>query len=165
MGVHTYWPKFRLKKIFPRSRKLGLMQNQRLKRSQFQFRILEISSERTKITALCLSAIMKATIPHVFPHLQFRKLKLAVNYGAPGRADQNIVNNNDRAWPRTMSRQFGGCLFRIGKLFLCHRDVASSSEHSCRSKANPCSYTFQYEGTRDSRTWKRRNSNCVVHES
>jgi hypothetical protein len=34
----------------------------------------------------------------------------------------------------------------IGKLFLCHRVVASSSERMCRSKANPCSYTFQYEG-------------------
>lgn len=34
---------------------------------------------------------MKATIPHIFPHLQFRKLKLAVNYNdQPERADRRI---------------------------------------------------------------------------
>jgi len=66
---------------------------------------------------------------------------------AVSAADQNIANNNDHAWPQIMNDSMGGgrSCSAIGKLFLCHRCVAPSSEHSHWSKANPCSHTFRYD--------------------
>lgn len=120
--------------------------------------------EQTKITSMFVRANESDDRAH-FSASAVSKIEICRKLWRLQTLIENIVNDNDHAWPRTMNWQFVGSLFRASGNFSFVIGMSLRVASTRVPRANPCFYTSQYEGTRDSRTWKRRNSNCAVHES
>jgi hypothetical protein len=83
---------------------------------------------------------------------------------AVSAADQNIANNDDHAWPQIMNDSMGGDpVLPSGNFsFVIGASLRAASIRTGRKQIRVPTLS---DMMRDGRTWKRRDGNCMVHES